>query len=343
MIEQKDFEYIISLIDGRMEVMRDKKIFITGATGIIGKWWLEFFLYANDKYSLGLSIVAISRSPIEFLSRYPYYCRPEIKFVAGDIRTYVGLGAEHFDFFIHGATDVVAQGGAAEILETCSQGTANALRLAKAMGVSRFLLISSGAVYGKVPDDHGPIGEDFCGLLNHLSPEAAYAQGKRSAELLCLLEAQDAQMQISMARCFAMVGPHLPLDKHFAIGNFIQSALQNEPIEIKGDGTPVRSYLYMADVIARLLLLLLAGRTAVAYNIGGRIPHSISQLAENVLRVLNVQQPIRIANKAVHGAHANTYYPETRLIDTEFNLPPAIGMDEAIVRTANWYRHQIRK
>jgi dTDP-glucose 4,6-dehydratase len=277
------------------------------------------------------------------LAQYPQFVNERVSFVKGDVRTFKCDSSQASDLFIHGATDVVTQARAFDVLDTCTAGTVNALSMANAMGVQRFLLISSGAVYGKVPDGHGAISESFTGVLNHLSAEAAYAQGKRNAEMLCALDALDNKMNISMARCFAMVGPHLPLDKHFAIGNFIEAALEKKPIVIKGDGTPLRSYLYMADVIGRLLLLLLAGRSGIAYNVGGKSPVSISGLARIVSDVLQSDQDIRLANQPVHGAHANAYFPDTRLIDNEFGLAPALSLQTAIEKTARWYAEQALK
>ncbi|MBU2455890.1 MAG: NAD-dependent epimerase/dehydratase family protein, partial [Proteobacteria bacterium] len=145
-------------------------------------------------------------------------------------------------------------------------------------------------------------------------------------------------INIPIARCFAMVGPYLPMDKHFAIGNFIDSIIRNQPIIINGDGTPVRSYMYMADVVLRLWLLLLKGRGGMAYNIGGEEPVTIEELARLAVRILKSEVDIRIENKALHGAHANTYYPDNRRLRSEFGLDPGTGIEEAIQRTAAWYQ-----
>ncbi|HSN13747.1 MAG TPA: NAD-dependent epimerase/dehydratase family protein, partial [Anaeromyxobacteraceae bacterium] len=137
-----------------------------------------------------------------------------------------------------------------------------------------------------------------------------------------------------IARCFAFAGPYLPLDAHYAIGNFVRDALARGPIRVGGDGTPLRSYLYGADLALWLWTLLARGRAARPYNVGSEDAVSIAELARIVARVLDTGRGVEIAKAAVPGRAAERYVPSTRRIREELGLAPTFTLEEAIVRTA---------
>ena len=126
-------------------------------------------------------------------------------------------------------------------------GTRNILDLAIASGAKRFLYTSSGAVYGQQPDLEN-ITEDWNSSPLTSNPLTVYSQAKRAAEHLCALYRETYGIETIITRCFAFVGQDLPLDAHYAIGNFIHNAFYSEKILVKGDGTPLRTYLDQSDL-----------------------------------------------------------------------------------------------
>lgn len=334
-----DLDYVVEGVGSDWIQLKNRSLLITGGTGIVGKWLIATLLHADDRYSLGINATIVSRDPDVFKITHPYWAAdPRLSWIHGDVRSVELPPCSEFSHVIHAATDVLSARSAEDVLDTCIRGTQRILSQATLCGTSKLLFLSSGAVYGKTPPGLGAIPESFEGLLNSLSVDSAYAQGKRTAELICAIENAKGNITIPIARCFAMVGPYLPLEKHFAIGNFIGAAISDKPIIIEGDGTPVRSYMYLADVALRLWLLLLKGRGSVAYNLGGDEPISIEALARLIVQKLGTNNKIHIKNQAIHGAHANVYYPDTRRIRNEFSLGQGISLEEAIVRTAKWYR-----
>jgi dTDP-glucose 4,6-dehydratase len=169
-------------------------------------------------------------------------------------------------------------------------------------------------------------------------PKNAYAEGKRAAEQLCAI-ATDAGIPVRIARCFAFVGPHMPFDKHFAIGNFIADAVEGRPINIKGDGTPQRSYMYMSDLVRALVSILIDGVTGRTYNVGSDSALTIKELADRVNLVVG-GQGVTLANGA--SDPEDRYVPDTTRLSTELKFVPAVPLDAAIARTAAWYRDMIR-
>lgn len=335
----EDLDRVVDAVGSRWEHLRGQRLLLTGGTGFIGKWLLATFLHADRRLGLGARMVALSRRPTTFLDEFPELRdAPEIEWLASDVRDLAPQAVGHCGFAIHAATDVVATSTPAEILDTCSAGTRRLLD-AMAPGVSprRVLLLSSGAVYGSTPPEVRAIPEDWPGAPDPLTPASAYGEGKRVSELLgAMAAAARPGLEVSIARCFAFVGPYLPLDKHFAIGNFIGAAMRGEDIRIQGDGTPLRSYLYAADLVHWLWNMLFDAPNGRAYNVGGADALSIGALAHRVNRVLGGAGEVRIAQTPRPGVPPQAYVPSVDRIAAELGLNPAVDLDDAILRTARW-------
>lgn len=124
----------------------------------------------------------------------------------------------------------------------------------------------------------------------------------------------------------------------FAFGNLINDALRGGPIVIKGDGTPVRSYLYASDLTIWLWTLLLRGEAGRAYNVGSEKPVSIRELAETVSRLLAPDSKLRVMLQPDLSAPAERYVPDTRRAREELGLAESVSLEESIDRTAAWAR-----
>ncbi|MBI2819186.1 MAG: NAD-dependent epimerase/dehydratase family protein, partial [Acidobacteria bacterium] len=145
-------------------------------------------------------------------------------------------------------------------------------------------------------------------------------------------------LETKIARCFALVGPRLPLASHFAVGNFIEDALQGGPVRVCGDGTPFRSYLYSADLTTWLWTILMKGAACRPYNVGSEESSSISDLADTVSNVLNCAAAPQIAKSADPDSRAQRYVPATRRAAEELGLKSSVPLEDGIRRTADWYR-----
>lgn len=338
---REDLDAVVDAVGSSWDHLRGERLLLTGATGFIGRWLLATFLHANRQLGLSARLIALSRRPESFLEAFPSLRDArEIEWLTGDVRDLTPGDVCGFRFAIHAATDVVAQSTPSDTLDTCITGTRRVLdAMGSGFGPRRMLLLSSGAIYGRVPPSVPLIPEDCSGAPDPLSPTSAYGEGKRVSELLCAMAAtSQPDLGVAIARCFAFVGPHLPLDKHFAIGNFIGAALRKEDIRIQSDGTPLRSYLYVADLAHWLWVMLFRAPSGRAYNVGGAERLSIADLAHRVNRLLRGTGTVRIAQEPRPGIAPDTYVPSIDRIANELGLLPSVSLDEAVLRTARWVR-----
>jgi dTDP-glucose 4,6-dehydratase len=166
---------------------------------------------------------------------------------------------------------------------------------------------------------------------------AGYAHGKRAAEFLCSVAAAQTELQAKIARCFAFVGPLLPFDADYAVGDFIRDALHRDRIEVTGDGTPRRSYLYAADLAVWLWTILFRGASGRPYNVGSEADLSIADLAQLVARVLRPGILVHIAEPPSAETVPARYVPATTRAARELGVRSRIVLDDAVLRTARWY------
>jgi nucleoside-diphosphate-sugar epimerase len=335
LLPTNDLEFIERSLGESSGKLRNKKVFLTGATGFIGKSLLETLLWLNKNKNLSLEIFSISRNPQAFFNSYPHFLEyPEFKLCAGDIcDDFSGLDFGLIDLTIHAATDVVQKINPINLMKTCIDGTSNVIKFSKERGCQKFLLLSSGAVYGKQPFSIERLSESYIGGIDLITAQSAYSLGKQVSEWV-LQQFKDEKMEIKVARCFAFVGPYLPLNQHFAIGNFIKSALLGRDIEIFGDGTPLRTYLYSSDLCHHLLKILLDASSGSVWNVGGSEVISIRELAEVVREELN--PGIKINVHKTPGALSEKYIPDLTKITTELMVKPDVNLRLAIKKTADW-------
>ncbi len=331
----EDLNVINQLLGDCCRHLREKKIFLTGATGFIGKSLLEALLWLNKENNLNLEIYSISRNPAVFFKTYPHFLsHPEFKLYSGDICDDIdGVLVNSLDLTIHAATDVVNKTSSIDLFSSCVKGTSNVINFSRKKGCNKFLLLSSGAVYGRQPEHCSGFTESYIGGVDLSHSLSAYSLGKQVSEWL-VQQSNCELMEVKIARCFAFIGPYLPLNKHFAIGNFIQSALRGENINILGDGTPLRTYLYTSDLCYQLLKILLDTNSGSVWNVGGSEPISIKQVAELVREELNPCIKINVHKSP--GIRVEKYIPDITKITTELMVKQSVNLRLAIQKTANW-------
>ena len=294
--------------------MKNNNILVTGGTGFFGCSLLDMIAAGNwqDFY-----FTMLSRRADAFLDVHPEYRLPNVSFLTSDVRN-LSACQEKFDYIIHAATPAVDSPDDAELHDIIVRGSQEVLDFARKCGAKKLLYISSGGVYGS---GFEPFPED-----TPCQPLTVYGKAKLEAEKMVLASG----IPSVIVRAFAFAGKHLRRDVHFAFGNFIADALAKRDIVIKGDGTPLRSYMHSNDLAVWLMTMLQQGRAGEIYNCGSAEAVSIKALADKINAVLNPSGKISVLTPATPGAKVSCYVPDTSKAERELGLKITINIEEAI-------------
>lgn len=335
-----DLDFILEHSAEVWQELRGQRLFITGGTGFFGRWLLESLCWANDRLDLQLQATVLSCSPEAFAQKAPQLARhPALTWLRGDVKDFL-FPAGDFPYLIHAASEgdpLQNQQFPLRQFDTIVSGTRRVLDFAASHGTRKLLFTSSGAVYGKQPPELSHIPETYCGAPDPTLVTSAYGEAKRAAEMLGTLYAAQYGFEVKIARCFAFVGPFLPLGANYAIGNFIRDALHGGPIVIRGDGTPYRSYQYAADLMVWLWTILVRGKSCRPYNVGSDEALSIQEVAERVKEIIAPEAQIQVMQKRQPGDKPQRYIPSIARINKELSLKPRYPLGLAIQLTMNWH------
>lgn len=312
------------------------KLLLTGGTGFFGRALLRSWVADN---LLGFDVpdvTVITRSPSIFMERHPNFKGHDwLNFHKGDILTPESLPKGHmYTHILHAATES-AIGPSLPALQRYDDivtGTRNMLDYAVKNHAKRFLLTSSGSVYGPQPADLRKIPESYLGIPDPLNPASSYGIGKRAAEHLCGLYNERFALESVVARCFSFIGQDLPMRAHFAIGNFIHDALHNDNIVVTGNGNTVRSYMNQDDLAKWLFRILTIGVAGHAYNVGSDKAITISHLADRIRDILSPEKSVIFKNKIDTLQARTIYVPDISSAKLNLDLELKISLDDSIAQ-----------
>lgn len=339
---EQDLNDILQQTEDMHEDLKSAHVFITGASGFFGIWLVESLLWLSQKRDLGITITALLRSPDKFFDRYPHLKdNRALHWIKGDVESFE-FPAQRVSHIIHAASVPNLDGGdswASDHIRAGVLGMSHVLKLAKDSQVQSLLITSSGGVYTSILDSNTNNGyvEETDSLNVLTSERIVYGQTKRMMEIMSAAESRKFGFNLAIARCFAFVGPYLPLDANYAIGNFIRDARAGKDITISGDGTPLRSYLYAADLAASLLKMLVKSRSGVPYNIAGPDVLSIKELALLVAQCHGMNAgSVKILSPEIPGNPVNKYFADVSKARNERLLCFSTSLADAVVKTSKW-------
>lgn len=320
------------------EKLKNKRIFITGGTGFFGIWLLSAIDLLNQNF-YNIEVCVLSRDSNTFLNKYPHLINKKwLNFAAGDIKNFI-FPDKSFDFIIHGATEtsLAAHADPQRMLDDIFFGTRHLLKFAESLKVKKILFISSGAVYGSLPDNSSHILDDSLNACNTANHKNAYGEGKRMMELMGAMIQERIGIESVSARCFSFGGPAIPLNSHYAFGNFVRDALFRDEIIINGDGLTKRSYLHGADLSVWLLNILSNGIGGQTYNVGSDFGITINDLAILIRDLLSPNKHIVYANNELKtSATSKNYVPSVERAKS-LGCEQWTSLDNSILQTAKYY------
>jgi nucleoside-diphosphate-sugar epimerase len=298
---------------------KGKTVLVTGGTGFFGIWFLTCLVKIKEKIENDLRIITISRSPENFaLNVRDKKILTNIEILKGDIKE-IELDNIKITHLVHMAATNSSETFSGEDqlakIELLFEGTKNILKQCGPT-LEKVLFTSSGVAYG-INNKNRISESDFTGP-NTIDTGSALGIGKLTAEYLVSYFAKKYGYKYSIARCFSFAGQYLPLELHYAFGNFINDLLNNKNIQVRGDGQDIRSYLYIGDAIAWLIKLLDDPNNDI-YNVGSENEVKIEDLAR---KIASHKAGIEAVTEGGEGQVDNfkrpSYIPDTNKIKSRY-------------------------
>lgn len=254
------------------EKLNNKSVMLSGATGLIGSFFVDVLLEKNKRDGLNCTIYALGRNEERAKKRFcDRYDDPFLVFVPCDVKHPLDTpNIENVDYLLHLASNthpVLYSTDPIGTIETNIIGLNNLLNYAVSHNTSRFVFASSNEIYGENRGDVEFFDEEYCGYINSNTLRAGYTESKRCGEALCQAYMFQNGLDIIIARITRTYGPTMNMSDTKAINQFIKKGIEGKDIVLKSLGTQYYSFTYVADAVSGILTMLFSGKNGEAYNI----------------------------------------------------------------------------
>ena len=274
----------VSALQLPWEKLSNCNILVAGASGLIGSSLVEVLMERRNR---DYCVFAMGRNKDRMEKLFQKYLEDTtFHILLGDVSSPLTF-TQPFHYIIHAASGASPSNFSlhpVEVMKANVYGVVNLLEYGRIHEMKRFLYISSGEVYGE--GDGRVFTEDYCGIVDSMSPRSCYPSSKRAAETLCVSYMSEYNTDVVIARPCHVYGPHFTESDNRVYAQFIRNILNNEDVVMKSSGEQYRSWCYVVDCVSALLHILLKGECGHVYNIADRHSNvTIKQLAKLIAKI----------------------------------------------------------
>jgi UDP-glucuronate decarboxylase len=327
----EDIDYITGSVN--LEQFENKRILLTGGTGLVGSYLLECLCFGFDKLGIRPKEVRVFSGSLNFnhlanLKYFKYLELHQIPLIEIELMS-------GYDFLIHAASP--ASPTKYPAVEQLRRINAEVLKKLMSTGMQKAVFISAGEVYG--PNTSSPINEEFVGRIDPKHPRSAYPIAKLEAEEVISELGEKYLVETNSVRLFHTFGPGVNRNDGRSFADFIWNAADNKIPKLRSKGQDIRTFLFLRDTVVGLLTILEKGKDKEKYNLGGSNPISILDFAKRVSFLAGLKSEIEIS----HGENSYIHSPNHVIFPSVLKLEnlgwkQKIDLDEMILRTLAWTR-----
>ncbi len=354
-IVAEDLDTICVVASDDLERLAGRRLLLTGGAGFLGYYLIQALLRWNEGRATARQVEVVVYD--NFVRGIPGWLAtiedPALTLVVHDICDPLPNGHGDFQYIIHAASIASPTYYRKNPIATMDANVNGLRRLldyalerkATKAPVEGFLYFSTSEIYGDPQPEFIPTPETYRGNVSCTGPRACYDESKRYGETLCVNFAQQHQLPIRIARPFNNYGPGLKITDRRALPDFARDVFAERDIVLLSDGSPTRTFCYIADAIAGYLKVMLLGRDGEAYNIGTDQPEiSIAELAERT--VATAKKLFDYRGQVVTEASSDVDYltdnpnrrcPNIDKARAELQYQTTIGIEEGLRRSMVWY------